>query len=157
MMLQAPGDTKVSVPLVVMVQTPGVAEVNDMGKPDVELAVSVGVVPKLFAPGFANVIVCGPCGVTLPEVVEAEPVPMEFVAVTVKIYGVPFVRPVTVIEGPLPLTVIFPGELVTVYPVMGAPPVKVGGVTVTVARLSPAIAETDAGAPGTTAFTVKLC
>ena len=78
-------DIKESVPPAVIAQTPGVPEVNDTGRPDVALAVSVGVLPKFFGPGLANVIVCGPCGVTLPEVIESEPVPTEFVAVTVKV------------------------------------------------------------------------
>ena len=45
MMVQVPAVTKVSVPPVVMVHTPVVDEVKLTGSPDVELAVSVGVVP----------------------------------------------------------------------------------------------------------------
>ncbi len=80
------------------------------------------------------------------------------VAVTVNVYGVPFVRPVTVIGDALPLTTILPGELVTVYPVIEGPPVPVnaGGVNLTVACPSPAVAATEVGAPGTTALTAKL-
>jgi hypothetical protein len=41
-------------------------------------------------------------------------VPTELVAVTVKVYDVPFVKPVTVIGEPLLLAVKFPGDDVTV-------------------------------------------
>ncbi len=53
-------------------------------------------------------------GVTLLEAVEALEVPTELVAVTVKVYAVPFVSPVTVNGEPAPLTKIFPGLEVTV-------------------------------------------
>ncbi len=43
---------------------------------------------------------------------------------------------------------------VTVYPVIGVPPVLPGAVQVTVALASPAIAETPVGAPGTSAGTI---
>jgi hypothetical protein len=42
--------------------------------------VSVGVVPKFCAPGFAKVIVCAPFGVTLFEADEAAPVTSQFEA-----------------------------------------------------------------------------
>ena len=42
----------------------------------------------------------GACGVTLLLAAEAALVPAAFVAVTVKVYAVPFVRPVTVQEVP---------------------------------------------------------
>ena len=41
-----------------------------------------------------------PTGVTLFEAAEAGPVPIAFVAVTVKVYAVPLVRPVTMIGEP---------------------------------------------------------
>jgi hypothetical protein len=37
-------------------------------------------------------------GVTALEAVDAEPVPAEFIALTLNVYAVPFVRPVTVTE-----------------------------------------------------------
>ena len=58
--------------------------------------------------------VAGTSGVTLLEAVEALEVPTEFVAVTVKVYAVPFVSPVTVNGEAAPLTAIFPGLEVTV-------------------------------------------
>ena len=53
-------------------------------------------------------------GVTALEAVEATPVPAELVAVTVKVYGVPLVNPLTVIGEELPDDVIPPGLDVTV-------------------------------------------
>jgi hypothetical protein len=51
------------------------------------------------------VIVTGRTGVTGDEALEAFPVPKKLVAVTVKVYAVPLVRPVTVIGEDLPLAV----------------------------------------------------
>ena len=53
-------------------------------------------------------------GVTELDAEEAEPVPALLVAVTVKVYAVPFVRPVTVIGLAEPVAVIPPGDDVTV-------------------------------------------
>jgi hypothetical protein len=68
-----------------MVHTPGVVLVNVTGRPELEAAVSVGLVPKFCAPGFAKVIVWVVIGVTLFDDAEAEPVPAAFVAVTVNV------------------------------------------------------------------------
>ena len=56
----------------------------------------------------------GITGVTLLEGDEALEVPAELVAVTVKVYAVSFVSPVTVNGEPALLTAIFPGLDVTV-------------------------------------------
>ena len=53
-------------------------------------------------------------GVTEFDGADAGPVPPVFVAVTVNVYGVPFVKPGTVIGLPMPLTCIPPGLDVTV-------------------------------------------
>jgi hypothetical protein len=53
-------------------------------------------------------------GVTLLEGLDAGPVPAAFVAVTVKVYAVPFVNPVTVIGLADREAVIPPGFEVTV-------------------------------------------
>ena len=98
-------------------------------------------------------------GVTLLEASEAGPVPMAFVAVTVKVYAVPFVKPLTVtVVGTTVLpsgavTVAEPpaGLEVTVYEVIALPPFEAGGVHDTVADASPAVAVTAVGAPGTVA------
>ena len=60
-------------------------------------------------------IVTGKTGITEDEALEALPVPTLFVAVTVKVYAVPLVRPVTVIGEVLPLAVT------------AEPPLTVGG------------------------------
>jgi hypothetical protein len=53
-------------------------------------------------------------GITALEADDAEELPAAFVAITVKVYAVPFVKPVTVI-GELPLVPVkLPGEEVTV-------------------------------------------
>ena len=87
--------TKVSAPPLVTVQTPVVLEENVTVRVEVDVAVSVGDVPKFCVPGLLNVIVCEACGVTEFEADEALPVPAELVAVTVKVYAVPLVNPVT--------------------------------------------------------------
>ena len=53
-------------------------------------------------------------GVTAFDDVDAGPVPPEFVAVTVKVYEVPVVKPVTVHDRLEVVQVNDPGELVTV-------------------------------------------
>jgi hypothetical protein len=53
-------------------------------------------------------------GVTEEDAVEATPVPAAFVAVTVNVYALDVVRPVTVIGDADPLAVILPGLDVTV-------------------------------------------
>jgi hypothetical protein len=47
----------VSVPPLDIVHTPEVDDVKATVNPELDVAVSVGVVPKFFVPGFANVIV----------------------------------------------------------------------------------------------------
>ena len=64
-------------------------------------------VPIVGAPGT-------PAGVTLFEALDAGPVPATLVAVTVKVYAVPLVRPVTVIGEAEPVPVSPPGLEVTV-------------------------------------------
>ena len=53
-------------------------------------------------------------GITEFDADDAELVPTAFVAVTVNVYAVPLVRPVTVIGDALPVPVIPPGLEVTV-------------------------------------------
>ena len=94
-------------------------------------------------------------GVTLLDAAEAGPVPMAFVAVTVNVYAVPFVSPVTVAVSVLPPTeaVSPPGLDATVYPVIALPPLEAGATQVTSACAFPAVALTDVGAPGTVTAT----
>ena len=53
-------------------------------------------------------------GVTAADAVEAALVPVALVAVTVNVYAVPLVKPVTVIGLEVPVAVILPGLDVTV-------------------------------------------
>ena len=90
----------------------------------------------------------GAVGVTAPESAEAAPVPTEFVALTVKVYGVSLLSPVIVIGEAGPLATMGPGSAVTVYPVTCAPPSDAGAVKLTDACALPAVAFTPEGAPG---------
>jgi hypothetical protein len=56
----------------------------------------------------------------------------------------------------VPVPVKPPGELVTVYPVMGDPPLEAGAVKLTVAEALPAVAVTPVGEPGRIAVTVRV-
>jgi hypothetical protein len=69
----------------VTVQTDGVVDANDTGRPDVDVANSWWDAPKVCEPGFVNWIVCVPCGVTLFDAADATPGPALVVAVTVKV------------------------------------------------------------------------
>ena len=84
------------------------------------------------------------------DVSDALLVPTEFVAVTVKVYAVPIVRPLTVAKVPLVVAVILPGEEVTVYCEIGLPPELIGGVQTTTAvpLALPTVAITLVGFPG---------
>ena len=112
--VQVPVVTVVSAPPEVIVHTPVVDEVNVTVSPESDVAVRVGLVPKFCVPGLVKVIVCAALGVTELDAAEAAPVPAEFVAVTVKVYACPLVRPVTVIGLPTPVPVAPPGLAVTV-------------------------------------------
>ena len=71
-------------------------------------------------------------------------------------YEVPFVKPVTVAEVPDIIAVTLPGEEVTVYCVIGAPPLDAGAVQETVASALPPVADTPVGAPGTVAGVTEV-
>jgi hypothetical protein len=77
---------------------------------------------------------------------------MLLVAVTVNVYAVPAVNPVTVIVPDpawLSVPVIPPGEEVAVYEVIATPPLNPGAVNATVALVVPvAVAVPIVGAPG---------
>jgi hypothetical protein len=86
-------------------------------------------------------------GVTLAEGMDAGPVPIPFVAVTLKEYAFPFVSPDTVIGLDTPVPVMFSGLEVTVYNVMGEPFAK-AAVKLTAACMLPLTAVTSLGALG---------
>ena len=80
-------------------------------------------------------------------------------ALTVKVYDVPFVNPVIECERDvLPALVSVPpaGMDVTVYPVIADPPFEAGAVNETLAEAFEAEAVTPVGAPGTTALAVYV-
>jgi len=67
--------------------------------------------------GVATTLVGGSgtvAGVTAFDALDAGPAPAAFVAVTVKVYSVPFERPVTVTVVVLDVAETLPGEEVTV-------------------------------------------
>jgi hypothetical protein len=101
-------------------------------------------VPIVGAPGIV-------VGVMLLLAELEEPAPTLFVADTVNVYAVPAVNPITVIGLLVPVDVIPPGLLVTVYLVMAAPPLLAGAVNATVAVVLfvTAAAVPIVGAPGT--------
>jgi len=79
------------------------------------------------------------------------PGPLALLALTVKVYAVPFVNPETVIGDDAPVPVKPPGLDVTVYPVITAGiPAFAGAVKVTDALALPAVAVPIVGAPGGT-------
>jgi hypothetical protein len=89
-------------------------------------------------------------GVTAALATEAGDVPAPFVAVTVNVYAVPLVRPVTVADAaPVEVAVRPPGAAVTVYAVIAEPPSLAGAVQDTTAWVFPGVEVTATGAPGT--------
>ena len=88
-------------------------------------------------------------GITAPDATEATEFPAALVATTVKVYDTFVVNPVTTKGEPAPVAVLFPGEDVTVYPVMTLPPVEVGALNATLTCALPAVATGLVGAPGT--------
>ena len=90
-------------------------------------------------------------GITEFDGLDGDPVPTPFVAVTVNVYEVPFVRPVTVHVSMLVVHVLLPGALVTAYPVIALPPSEVGANQDTGADALAGVAVTLVGAPGNVA------
>jgi hypothetical protein len=122
-----------------------------MGKPPLEAGGENATIARPSR-GLAATFVGAPgtlAGVTLFEGADVGPIPAAFVAVTVKVYGVPLVSPVTVRGDVGPLAVMLPGDDLAVYDVMGEPPLDAGAVNVTVACAFPAVATPIVGAPGT--------
>jgi hypothetical protein len=83
-------------------------------------------------PGAAATAVGAPgtvLGVTAALGKEASELPAALAAVSVNVYAVPLVRPVTVaVVAPVVLTVAPSGEAVTVYPVIRDPPLLDGAI-----------------------------
>jgi hypothetical protein len=68
-----------------MVQTPAVEELKETANVELAVALNVGAGPKVCVPGLAKVIVWSASGVTEFDAAEGCPVPVPFVAVTVKV------------------------------------------------------------------------
>jgi hypothetical protein len=81
--------------------------------------------------------------------------PLVFVATAVKVYDVPFVRPVTTSGLDEPVAVIFPGLDVIVYPVMLEPPVAFAE-NATDACAFPPVTDVMLGACGTVVAVTAL-
>ncbi len=114
------------------------------------LLVATRVAPKLRSIQILPVAeVTTPKGETDPDATEETEFPAALVATTVKVYDTFVANPVTT-KGELgPVAVKFPGEDLTVYPVMVLPPVEVGGLNATLAWALPAVATGLVGASGT--------
>lgn len=106
-------------------------------------------VPIVGTPGIV-------AGITLLEAAEADPAPTALVAVTVKVYAVPLVSPVTVRGLDAPVAVLPSGLEATVYEMIAKPPLDAGAAKLTVAAVLPATADPIVGAPGTAAGTTLL-
>lgn len=89
-------------------------------------------------------------GVTEDDGEDGADVPAPLVAVAVKVYAVPFVNPLTTHEvaGEVTVHVAPPGDAVTVYDVIGDPPLLAGATTVTLAVSLPGTTYPIDGAPG---------
>jgi hypothetical protein len=90
----------------------------------------------------------GCTGVTELLAADAGDVPIAFVAVTVNVYAVPLLKPLTVIGDEEPVPVIPLGLDVTVKPVIADPPLFAGAEKVTDAEALPAVAVPIVGASG---------
>ena len=90
-----------------------------------------------------------PLGVMAADGADGTLVPVAFVAVTVMVYAVPFVRPV-IVQARVPLVthLALPGEAVAVYRVIVLPPPFAGAVQPTAMRAFPAVPTTLSGALG---------
>jgi hypothetical protein len=89
-------------------------------------------------------------GTTVFDDAEAGPGPAPLAAVTVNVYAVPLVRPLTDVDSvPPPTVTTSPAFDRTVYDVIALPPVEAGADQLTVALALWPMALTPVGAPGT--------
>jgi len=96
-------------------------------------------------------------GVTGAEATDCKEEPNALIATTVKVYAWPFVRPVAVTDVKEPDVSKAAGFEVTLYLVMGEPPLYTGGVQLTDACWdAPRTATTFVGASGPNAGTTEL-
>jgi hypothetical protein len=105
-----------------------------MGLPPFDGAVKLTIAWAVPATAVTPVGAAGaPNGITAVDGDDDWLDPMKLIAVTVKVYAMPLVSPVTVIGPAVPVALMLPGLVVTVYPEMVLPPLLVGGVKLTVA------------------------
>ncbi len=121
-------------------------------EPPEELTIALGPAPLELPPGGTNPSEFS--GVTGLENWESGPVPAAFIAATLNVYAVPFVRPtiVSAVDGVSKICGVcgaFPTYGVIMYAVMGDPPSLAGVFHTTVALEFPGDATTLVGAPGT--------
>jgi hypothetical protein len=91
-------------------------------------------------------------GVTAFDAADDAETPAALIAVTVNVYEVPLVSPVTVADVAVAAALaVVSLDAVTVYPVIADPPFEAGAFQVTVACPLPAVAVTPVGAPATVA------
>jgi hypothetical protein len=137
-------------PTVTGLPTDGVTVYPVIAEPPFEAGATQETVTELI-PATAVTFVGEPgtvAGVTADEAEDAGELPIEFVATTVNVSDVPFVKPVNEAVRTLPTVTGLPTDGVTVYPVIAEPPFEAGAVHETVAEALPATAETPVGAPG---------
>ena len=100
-----------------------------------------------------HVIVVGALGVVAGiignDAIESSESPLIFVATTVNVYGIPFARPLVVVELLVDIDVNPPGLLVTVYFVIVEPPFDIGADQYIVASVFPGVPKTLVGSSGT--------
>jgi hypothetical protein len=160
-----------TVPLTSPVMVIGEPVLNPLNPPVFDVAVYVVIADPPLLAGAVNVIVAEPfpavaetavgasgtvTGVTEFDAVDDALVPIELVAVTVKVYAAPLTRPLIVIGAPLLDALNPPVFDVAVYVVIVDPPVLAGAVNEIVALPFPAVAETLVGAPGVVAGVTAL-
>ena len=93
-------------------------------------------------------------GTTAPDDGDADPEPSRFVATTVNVYDVPLRSPTMVHVVVIEVQVAEPGDEVTVYAVMSAPPFEVGADQDTVTDVDLDTPVTDLGTEGVVAGTI---
>jgi hypothetical protein len=79
---------------------------------------------------------------------ELKELPRAFLATTVKLRGVPLLKCWRVAVRTFPTATGLPLDGVTIYPVIGEPPLEAGALQETIAEFNPATAATPVGAPG---------
>jgi hypothetical protein len=150
---------RTSLPTVIGLPTEGVIMYPVIGDPPVTTGAVQETVAELtpgttaIAVGAAGSVATGVTAGGRGEFTGCEELPTAFIAVTVNVMGLPFVKPSNVTIPTFPTVIGLPTDGVTMYPVIGEPPFDAGGFQETVADPLPATTETPVGAPGAVAGT----